>query len=430
MSRANKRWFHKKSIFQKKNRVRSNAIRGNMFSEKRTNWKRVILSCIVLLVVGILAAGIYYLMNRPKPEMAKIEIQVADAVIYQEETLPEIQVQITYPEENRHVLDFLDAFYSVNAYQIVPKEDISKEGQTELLLTWNEELAKRLENEWAEKIRVEIKPGILTVKNKAGEWEADRFKKRDGTYATEEFLTLNGEEYYFDEEGKKVTGEYEIEGVTYYFTEEGVFDKERNKFHPKKAMIALTFDDGPGKYTEDLLTILEEHNARATFFVLGQQVESFPTAIKRMKEIGCEIGNHTYSHKRLTDLSKKDINSQIDKTNESLKAIIGEETKLVRPTYGDVDANVRKYVKYPLIMWSLDTEDWKVKDSDKIAEAILSQVKEGDIILMHDIHEFTVEAMKKVIPELIEQGYQLVTISELAEARGVTMEQGIKYFEF
>jgi len=113
-----------------------------------------------------------------------------------------------------------------------------------------------------------------------------------------------------------------------------------------------------------------------------------------------------------------------------LKEIIGEGTKLVRPTYGDVNASVRKYVKYPLIMWSLDTEDWKVKDSKKIAETILSQIEEGDIILMHDIHDFTFEAMKTVIPELVERGYQLVTVSELAEWKDIDLEKGTKYFEF
>jgi len=431
MSRANKRWFHKKSIFQNKNRVGKSAIQGNMFSKKRTNWKKIILISMVLLVLGILVVWAYCFMTKlSKTEAAKIEIQVADAIIYQDTELPDIEVQVKYPKENRHVLDFLDEFYSANAYQIYSEGDLSKEGQYKLLITWNEEIEKKLERDWADKLKVEIRPGTLTVKNKVGEWEKDRFKKRDGTYAAEEFLVINGEEFYFDQDGKKVTGEYKINGVTYYFTEDGIFDKEKNKFHPNKPKVALTFDDGPGKYTEDLLTILEENDARATFFVLGQQVKSFPTAVKRMKEIGCEIGNHTYSHRRLTDLSKKDMKSQIDKTNEALKEIIGEGTKLVRPTYGDVNASVRKYVKYPLIMWSLDTEDWKVKDSKKIAETILSQIEEGDIILMHDIHDFTFEAMKTVIPELVERGYQLVTVSELAEWKDIDLEKGTKYFEF
>jgi peptidoglycan/xylan/chitin deacetylase (PgdA/CDA1 family) len=149
-----------------------------------------------------------------------------------------------------------------------------------------------------------------------------------------------------------------------------------------------------------------------------------------MKEIGCEIGNHTYSHRDLADLSKKDILSQINKTNKVVKDLIGANSKLVRPPFGSVDSSVRKNVKYPLIMWSLDTEDWKLKDAAKIREVILSQVEEGDIVLLHDIHEFTFEAMKMVIPELIEKGYQLVTVSELAEWNGVKLEKGTKYFEF
>ena len=113
-----------------------------------------------------------------------------------------------------------------------------------------------------------------------------------------------------------------------------------------------------------------------------------------------------------------------------MKEIIGENTKVVRPTYGAVNTSVLKYVKYPLIICAIDTEDWQLKDATKIKEAVLTQVEDGDIVLMHDIHDFTVEAMKEVIPELVNRGYQLVTVSELAEIKGVTMEKGEKYFEF
>lgn len=410
MSRANKRWFRKK----------------NMFSQRKSRLGSIALICAGIVCIGALSTYLFMRMQ----EVAKVDIEIPDTVILQDETLPEIVVQAACEKDNKFVQEFMEAIHAGAAYQIQTDGDLSIEGKYELSLVWNEETAEKLSGEWRKKIKVDIEPGTLIVKNKYGEWEGDKFKKWDETYAANEFITSKEKDYYFDEDGNKVTGEYQINGGTYYFSKDGVFDVEKNKLHPGKPMIALTFDDGPGIYTEDLLALFEENDSRATFFVLGQQAESFPTSIKKMKEIGCEIGNHTYSHRRLTELSEKDMKSQINKTNKALKEIIGEGTKFVRPTYGAINSSVRKYVKYPYIMWSLDTEDWKLKDSAKIAEAILSQVEDGDIVLMHDIHEFTYEAMKTVIPELVNRGYQLVTVSELASAHGVTLEKETKYFEF
>ena len=435
MSRANRRWFHRKSIFQRRGSWGRSSKSGNMFSKRRTNWGKILL--IIAAALAVIAIGVFGYLNRdflfqkkPKIEVAEINIQVQDMIMYQNESLPEPDVSIVCEKENEQILEFLENLKNGIGYRVECQEDLSIEGEYKLSFVWEDDIAEKLAAEWKEIIDIEIQTGTVTVKNELGEWEGDKFKKRDGSYVTGEFLTLYGEDYYFDENGKKVTGEYEISGRTYYFTEEGVFDTEKNKFHPTKPMIALTFDDGPGLYTEELLSVLKENSARATFFVLGEQVKKFPDEVKLIKEMGCEIGNHTYAHKRLTDLSKKDMLSQINKTNKEVKELIGSNTKLVRPPFGDVNSSVRKNVKYPLIMWSLDTEDWKLKDAAKIREVILSQVKDGDIVLMHDIHEFTFEAMKTVIPELIEEGYQLVTVSELAAWKGVKLENGTKYFEF
>ena len=426
MSRANKRWFRKKSIFSRGMSFDKSFSKKNMFSQKRHHWGRIAFICSVIICLVALC-GYFYVKNK---EIVKISIQIPDAVIRQDELLPEIKVDLDCEKESKTAQLFLEEIQSGAAYEIFTEGDLSQEGTYELALKWSDSIAEKLSAEWKSKIKVEISAGKLTVKNKNGDWDGNKFKKLDESYAVNEFITSKGKDYFFDAEGNKVSGEYKINGVTYYFSDEGVFDVEKNKLHPGKPMIALTFDDGPGLYTEDLLAIFEEHNSRATFFVLGQQVKSFPTSIKKMKELGCEIGNHTYAHKRLTELSEKDMKSQISKTNKALKEVIGEETKLVRPTYGAVNSAVRKYVKYPFIMWSLDTEDWKLKDATKISELILSEVEDGDIVLMHDIHEFTFEAMKIVIPELVSRGYQLVTVSELASTHGVTFEKGTKYFEF
>ncbi len=435
MSRANKRWFRQKRTFHRRKSFGGSSIRGSMFSKRKRNWGGIVLACIAVLFIGISAfyfftEGIEVVANEPKIEKTSLKIQMADVTIYQDESLPEIVLDVQGESKDPSIQGFIENIQAGTGYSIQADGDLTQEGEYKLSLIWDDEVAGKLAGEWKNIIDIKIYAGNVTVKNNIGEWEGNQFKKRDGTYAVDEFIVLHGDEYYFDQDGHKVTGECEIGGRTYYFTEDGIFDTEKNTFHPTKPKIAITFDDGPGLYTEELLAILEENGARATFFLLGKQVKSFPEAVEKMQEIGCEIGNHTYSHARLSELSKKDMKSQIDKTNKAVKDVIGSSTGLVRPPYGDVTSSVRKNVKYPLIMWSLDTEDWKLKDAAKITECVLSQVEDGDIVLLHDIHDFTFEAMKTVIPELIERGYQLVTVSELAEWNDVTLEDGTKYFGF
>lgn len=214
---------------------------------------------------------------------------------------------------------------------------------------------------------------------------------------------------------------------------ENVVDESKSEervIDPNKPMIALTFDDGPGAYTDKLLDILEKYDARATFFLTGTRVNRYPDAIYRMYEMGCEIGNHTEEHKDLARLKKKAIKSQVSKTNEKIKKITGQDTQMVRPPYGSVDKLVKETVKRPLIHWSVDTNDWKKKDARKITKYIKNHVQDGDIVLLHDIHKFTVKSMETIIPYLVKEGYQLVTVSEMAEARGVELKAGKQYFDF
>lgn len=199
---------------------------------------------------------------------------------------------------------------------------------------------------------------------------------------------------------------------------------------PDKPMIAITFDDGPGRYTKRLLKILEKYDAKATFFLVGNNIAKYPEEIKKMDALGCEYGNHTMSHADLTKLQKKDIKKQIDRTDAQLKKIVGKKTTLIRPPYGAVNKTLRETAEKPLILWSMDTLDWKKKDAKKVRNYIKKYVEDGEIILVHDIHKTTVDAMEKVIPELIKKGYQLVTVSELAKARGTTLKAGTKYFSF
>lgn len=207
-------------------------------------------------------------------------------------------------------------------------------------------------------------------------------------------------------------------------------ETEVSPIDPDKPMIAITFDDGPSIYTEQLLDKLKECNARATFFMVGQNVRKYPDTVKRIAEMGCEIGNHTYNHVTLTELAPEQMQSEIEATNQALTEVLGQGAKTVRPTYGAVNDEVKNHVAYPFVMWSVDTTDWQKEDAASVVNYVLETVQDGDIVLLHDIHAITVEAMMTLIPALQERGYQLVTVSEMAEVRGITFENGQKYFSF
>lgn len=198
---------------------------------------------------------------------------------------------------------------------------------------------------------------------------------------------------------------------------------------PDKPMIALTFDDGPSKKTERILDVLEQYNAHATFFVVGTQLEKFPELTKRASDLGCEVGNHTYNHKNLTKISPDEIREQINGVNALVLEATGKEIALVRPPYGAgiKDETVKENVPYPLIMWTIDTLDWSTRDTESTIAAIRQDVKDGSIVLMHDLYDATAAAVETIVPELIEQGYQLVTVSEMFAAKGIVLEPG-KYY--
>ena len=220
--------------------------------------------------------------------------------------------------------------------------------------------------------------------------------------------------------------EPEVEEVA---KEEPVKEPEEVVLTPDTPMIALTFDDGPGLNTNELLTILKDNDAKATFFVLGNNVVKYPETIKRMEQLGFEIGNHTYHHVNLIKYPPEVISQQVEGTNGVLIDILGHGASLVRPPYGEVNDTVKAALAYPFAFWSVDTEDWKLKDPVAIAEYILATVKDGDVVLLHDIHNFTLEAMRIAIPELKARGYELVTFSDMMEVHGVTLENGQKYFD-
>lgn len=197
---------------------------------------------------------------------------------------------------------------------------------------------------------------------------------------------------------------------------------------PQKPMVALTFDDGPHpKYTAQIIDELNKYNSSATFFVLGSRVEKYPDTLKKIIENGNQIGNHTYDHIELTKLDSVKISDEINRTTKAIYDIVGSGPEVVRPSYGSINGKVITNTGMPLILWSVDTRDWKTRDKNLIVNEALKKVKDGDIILMHDIYKTTADAAAVIIKELSSRGYQLVTINELYAARDIPLETGKLY---
>jgi peptidoglycan/xylan/chitin deacetylase (PgdA/CDA1 family) len=205
-------------------------------------------------------------------------------------------------------------------------------------------------------------------------------------------------------------------------------EKQERIIDPNKPMIALTYDDGPSMYTQELLDVLKDNNSAATFFVLGLQVNKNKEVISRMIQEGNQVGNHSFDHKRLTTLNDEELYNQVNNTDNLVYEAALYKPFVMRPPYGSTSEDLIEKLQKPIIKWSIDTRDWESRDAETINQIILDNVKDGDIILMHDIYESSLEASKAVIPELLNRGYQLVTVSEMSEYREVTLKAGKLYY--
>lgn len=254
-----------------------------------------------------------------------------------------------------------------------------------------------------------------------GKW----YQNADGTYFAGGMQEIDGSTYYFDDNGYIKTGWVEVGFDDYYFNDDGTYDPSQHK-----TRIAFTFDDGPGEYTDELLDCLEENNAHATFFMLGQNVGSWESTVQRMADIGCEIGSHSWDHPNLYDLSMDSVAKQFSDTDAALEKACGQKASVARAPYGNWSDDIISTVGKPFFTWSLDSLDWSYLDVNKDYDAVMNgDLTDGSIILMHDIHEPSVQAAIKMIPELVQKGYKLMTVSELAAAKGVTL-QGANYSDF
>lgn len=198
-----------------------------------------------------------------------------------------------------------------------------------------------------------------------------------------------------------------------------------------RRLVALTFDDGPSRTeTARLLQILENKGVKATFFVLGNNAQRSPEILQQAKAAGHEVGSHTMTHANLSRSTVEAIRWEVATMDGVFLNILGEKPELMRPPYGNINDAVRTNAGLPLILWTVDPEDWRVRDTATVRYRAVSAAFDGAIILFHDIYATTVDAIPGVIDDLRAQGYDFMTVSELAAARGVKLVNGASYGSF
>ena len=194
-----------------------------------------------------------------------------------------------------------------------------------------------------------------------------------------------------------------------------------------KPAVALTFDDGPSNQTGRILDALEKDGGLATFFLVGDRVEKYAETAQREYASGCLVGTHMYSHTKLTDMTAAEVENELNQCRAIHLSVIGAQPSVARPPYGSANATVREALNLPLINWSLNSNDWETRDADRIYNDVMNNIQDGDIVLFHDLKDFSASAIERIVPALTKQGYQLVTVQELFELKGRTLEPGVVY---
>lgn len=276
---------------------------------------------------------------------------------------------------------------------------------------------------------------LLSVETETGNtgWNMDGgrwwYKTADNARYVNGWKTIDGDRYYFDEEGYTLTGWHILDDGSYCcFSDSGIYKPDE----PVK-YVALTFDDGPSRETAGVLDVLEANKVKATFFVvckMAAQDEETKNNLIRAYNLGMELGSHTWDHTTLVHQPAEVISSVMQQNDAYLQQLFGYTPALMRPTGGGIDDTVSATVGKPMILWNVDTLDWDTRDPAQTIAAATTNIKDGSIILMHDIYSETVEAVQTIVPTLLSEGYMPVTVSELAAIKGVTMQPGVAYGSF
>lgn len=187
-----------------------------------------------------------------------------------------------------------------------------------------------------------------------------------------------------------------------------------------KKYVAITFDDGPSKYTNKLLDILDKHGVKATFYIVGERISYYPEYVKRAADSGHAFGNHSWDHTNLSKLTDEQKHANLQQTSDKLFEVCGKRPTTIRPPGGNWDRSVKVFDGCNVVYWSVDPEDWKYRDTQTVVNNIMNNVGDKSIILLHDLYETSVDAADIVIGQLKEQGYTFVTVDEMLKIKGIT----------
>ena len=213
--------------------------------------------------------------------------------------------------------------------------------------------------------------------------------------------------------------------------QEAVRDEAIRRVDPDKPMIALTFDDGPGPGTRRILRALESVDGRATFCMGGDRVNDYAQTARMVAEQGSEIATHTLSHPNLAKLSAGEVRAELEQSIAAIEQVTGVRPGVLRPPYGSTSEDVQQICREMGVVianWNVDTEDWRVRDADAILNHVLDNARDGAIVLCHDLYPETAAAMEQAVEALAAQGYQLVSVSELLQARAGGGSAGKIYY--
>ncbi len=426
---------------------RTNSIKRARYLQEKRRRKKMRQRMFYLLSFVLFLTIILITGESQKVEASTtICIETQDIEMYQDGERPVFRTVVTVDGDRECILDESTGYdiedliediengealnIECEALDNIGVEDELQDGTYIIDVHLSDEVREKINKEWHDVVRIQITDGNLDVRNKMGYWDDNMFLSWDGTLLQNQWVKVEGVEYYIDEDGAKlISTEKQIGLTSYTFDDNGMVISSELYIDPEQPMLALTFDDGPSEYTDALLEVLELYDVHATFFVQGIRiVEDSQDTLCHMLEIGCEIGNHSTYHANLSQLSREEIQVEMDTTSEKIQALTGEYPTVMRPPYGAIDALVQETVEFPIIQWNVDTMDWTTEDASVVVEHILSEASDGDIILMHDTKPWSVEAAIEVIPILIEEGYQLVTVSEMAEAKGIELIDGEPYY--
>lgn len=240
------------------------------------------------------------------------------------------------------------------------------------------------------------------------------------------WIDADGSRYYFSSTGVSANGWNKIDGSWHFFNENGVLDT--SKTTAGVPVVAFTFEDGPGSYTPDLITPFEEHNVKATFFFTGSKLEDAADQVVRAYDLGMEIGNNTWYQEKISGLEPEMVYSEIEEMNTMVRSLTGSNPTLLRPPAGSYDNNVLAQAgSLPVILWTLDPHDKEASDAQIVYDAIMNNLKDGDVILLHENGVATIDAVKRLVADLQAKGYIIATVSDLAALKGVTLMPGTVY---